>query len=144
MSKKFTLEQKLGYLKVLEENGMNKSKAARELQISRSSLQKIYDALWGEYISRKETIEYESVVLKEKEIELKQNLSKNMQLVKEAWEEAMFTPEEIKSLSPTNRINLIRILTPYAAKQIEDGGLEQRETEVTSFIQKISRKITKR
>lgn len=146
--KNFDQETLFRYFHLLEQNDMNYNKTAKEAGIDPAGLWRHKQYYWQAYLNQKEKVadqvhDVQAVKLNtvQEFNELKSIFSKALRLALQRSIEILDDPEKLQKLSHRDLIQLINVISPYAAEKLgvtgTNGEPENMKSRHATFVQNI-------
>jgi hypothetical protein len=147
---KATRREKLRYLKVLDQNGMNITLSAKQLGISRQTLYTYHKDYWDEYTGIKSQVFDDSATVSARKLEESVELSIIQGKISDTFDRIigeldrrLQNPEEAKKIYTKDLIQAANVMVPYMAeKKILLGARANEQSGgTTMFVQNIVNQI---
>jgi len=149
----FSYERILRCLALLEQNNMNISVTAREINVGRSTIYRWKKQYWHEYLAQKSKVKdqvHDVQAIKLSTVEefdkIKEIFSETFKKALARAQEILDDPEKLEKFSNRDLIQLINVIAPYCAEKMGVMGTGNPEDNTiganhTTFVQNIIEKM---
>jgi transposase-like protein len=150
----FPYERILRCLALLEQNNMNISVTAREINVGRPTIYRWKKQYWQEYLAHKSKVKDQVHDVQAIKLSTVDEFDKIKEIFSETFKKAIVRaqeilddPEKLKRLSNKDLIQLINVIAPYCAEKMGVMGAGDPENNTiaqnhTTFVQNIIEKMS--